>query len=463
MPQLSRFLFWKFFLGLSLLGVALVVPLLATADSLGVYRALEQGLATSSQIKLMTAPFCLFIKNILYCIPLYLGAFFLSASFSFDWRGRRLTLLNLVTVILVIVSIYYLNDQFYGITYAAGVPLFVIPVLQILLWALDYPYVNALHKAPVVLTTLAGFQFIDLMPALEHLPFGRDAAAVYMKSVLVGEGLRNTLNIVMLVCAFVCFVTSGLLLLIIHHENRLIQINQLKAANAEILLSAKMKELENRSTQELRHLVHDLKTPLTSIQTLAYVVRLHNQGEGQQQCLPYLDRIESSVDHMSSMISEILYEDHRITITTERLLSIVLAQLSATPYADAIQVDNQLPQSTVEVNSIRMARALINLTDNSSHAQGSAPLSIRLTVAEQEEEGRPWVAITVADNGVGIPAHLLHNIWQRGHSTQNSSGLGLSFVQETVESCGGHIHIESHPHEGTEITILLPQGVIEHE
>ncbi len=463
MPQLSRFLFWKFFLGLTLIGLALLTPLLFTAESLGVYRALEQGLATSSQIKLMTAPFCLFIKNILYCIPLYLGAFFLSASFSFDWRGRRLTLLNLMTVILVIVFIYYLNDQFYGITYAAGVPLFVIPVLQILLWALDYPYVNALHKAPVVLTTLAGFQFIDLMPALEHLPFGRDAAAIYMKSVLVGEGLRNTLNIVMLACAFVCFVTSGLLLLIIHHENRLIQINQLKAANAEILLTARMQELENRSTQELRNLVHDLKTPLTSIQTLTYVVRLHNQDEGHQQCLPYLDRIEGAVDHMSSMISEILYEDHRNAITTDRLLNMVLAQLSATPYADAIQSDNQIPQATVEVNSIRMARALINLTDNASHAKGTDPLSIRLTATEQREDGQPWVAITVADNGVGIPPHLLNDIWQRGLSTQNSSGLGLSFVQETVEGCGGHIHIESHPQKGTEITILLPQGVTDHE
>ncbi len=458
MPQLSRFRVWKFWLGLGLVALALVVPMAVTAESIGVYRALERGVTTATQVQLMGAPFLLVIKNLLYCTPLYLGAFFLSASFVIVWRGRRLTVLNLITVIVVIGVVYRLNFWIYGIVYASGVPFFVIPVLQILLWALDYPYVNAMHKAPVVMSTLAGFQFIDLMPALEHLPFGRDAAAIYMKSILVGEGLRNTLNVTMFICALTCFSSSILLLLLVHSENRLVQINQLKTENSEMMVQARLKEMENRSTQELRHLVHDLKTPLTSIQTLAYVVRLHNQGEQQQVCLPYLDRIEGSVDTMSNMISEILYEDHRLPIASERLLNMVMAQLSATPYAQTIQTENRSPDVVVQVNSIRMARAIINLMENASHAQGTEPLTIHVLVEERTEGDHRWLAIVVADNGVGIPEKDLDVIWRRGHSTTSSSGLGMAFVQETVERCEGRVDIQSKINQGTEITILLPIG-----
>ncbi len=189
----------------------------------------------------------------------------------------------------------------------------------------------------------------------------------------------------------------------------------------------------------------------------------HNQGEDRADCRDYLDRIEGSVEHMSNMISEILYEDYRVSITTIALLNIVLAQISATPYADALQVENEAPEAIVNVNSIRMARALINLTENAAHAQGDAPLSIQVKVKMQQEEGAHWVAITVSDNGLGIPAHQLDRIWLRGQSFWSSSGLGLPFVQETVQNCGGSVHIHSVEGQGTEITILLPSGGIIHE
>ncbi len=463
MPQLSRFVPWKFWIGMGLIAFALFVPLVVSAQTLGIYDKIAIGLRLDNQILLLGATFRLVAKNLIYCLPLYLGSFFLSASFWMEWRGRFFHAPNLLLLVGVISSVYALNDHLYGITYAVGVPFFVIPALQLILWALDYPYVSMMRKSPVVLAMLTGFQFVDLMPALEHLPFGRDASAVYLKSIMVGEGMRNTLNVAMASCAFICFSTAFLLLLLIHNENRLIQINQLKAENNEILLNSKMKELQNRSTTELRHLVHDLKTPLTSIQTLAYVVRLHNQEEDKAECREYLTRIEGSVEHMSNMISEILYEDYRLSITTTALLNIVLAQLSATPYTGAIHVENLVPHATINVNSIRMARALINLIENASHAEGELPLSIRLRVELREQDDRQWVTLSVIDNGVGIPENQLEHIWLRGHSTQNSSGLGLPFVQETVENCGGTIHIQSEVSHGTEITIFLPLGAFNHE
>ncbi len=456
--ELSHSSPWKFWTGIVLVVLAILVPSVATAESFGVVETIQRGLDHYSQVKLLEGVFRLVALNALYGYPRYLGAFFISAFVVVSFRGRKILWVNMGIAIAIAGFINVFNGSFYGSQRISALPLLAIPVLQMLLWSLDYPHVSLLRRMPVMMCVLTGFQFINLMPALEHLSLGRDLTAVYVKAVMVSEGLRHTMNITMLACASICFATGGLLLTLLHNENRLLQINQLKAENSEILMNARLKELQSRSNWELKHLVHDLKTPLTTIQTLAYVVKL-NQREDQGESIHYLERIEGSVEHMSNMISQILYEDHRRLITTSALLDIALAQLSATSYASAIQSTNQIPDELVEINGIRMVRAIINLVENSSHSKSDRPLSIQITAALEED----MVAISVADNGIGIPKEQLDVIWNRGHSTQGSSGLGLSYVQETVTQCNGLVRIQSEVDVGTQITILLPRGETPHE
>lgn len=49
------------------------------------------------------------------------------------------------------------------------------------------------------------------------------------------------------------------------------------------------------------------------------------------------------------------------------------------------------------------------------------------------------------------------SIFQRGFSTRGSSGLGLVFVKEVVETHGGLVQVDSHPQTGTTFTILIPE------
>ncbi len=458
MPKLTRFVPWKIWLGIPLVLVAMAIPLWATQESFGVVSTIEKGLETGDQIQLLEGVFRLVALNALYGYPRYLGAFFISASAVVTFRGKNLLWMNMAMAIFIAGAINVYNGVVYGSQRISALPLLAIPVLQLLLWSLDYPHVGMWRRMPIMICVLTGFQFLNLMPALEHLSLGRDLTAVYVKQMLVAEGMRHTLNIVMLFCASIFFVVGGLMLQFIHNENRMIQINNLKAENTDILANARIKEQQNRTHRELSHLVHDLKTPLTSIQTLAYVVRL-SQREGQEDCLAYLERIEQSVEHMSNMISEILYEDARGMMTTERLLGIVLAQLSVSPYAENIWSDNQIPEVQVHINAIRMARAIINLMENSYHSRSERPLEIILA-AQMEGD---LVALSVSDNGIGIPEDQQQAIWSRGHSNQGSSGLGLSYVQEVVTQCGGEIRMESQLDVGTTFTILLPRGEVNHE
>ena len=202
-----------------------------------------------------------------------------------------------------------------------------------------------------------------------------------------------------------------------------------------------MRILENRTYMELRHLVHDLKSPLTSMQALVGVVKLSAGRRGDQTEGEYLERIETMIDRMSSMISEILHEEQRSVVTTQELLDAVMAQISSAEYADLVHTENRAPEAKIRINKIRFSRVLINLVENAAYAV-------------RRPDGKIW--IRVEENGTGIPRELLGEIWEKGFSIRSSSGLGLNFVQQVVEQCGGSVELESVEREGTVVTVSLP-------
>jgi signal transduction histidine kinase len=73
--------------------------------------------------------------------------------------------------------------------------------------------------------------------------------------------------------------------------------------------------------------------------------------------------------------------------------------------------------------------------------------------------GNEEVAISVQDDGPGIPAEKVPFLFERRHGAAHAEGLALSLVRQIVEAHGGRIDVESRrdPDEhGTSITILLP-------
>ena len=68
-----------------------------------------------------------------------------------------------------------------------------------------------------------------------------------------------------------------------------------------------------------------------------------------------------------------------------------------------------------------------------------------------------WVAVSVADEGVGIPAADLDRIFSLYYTTKpDGNGIGLSVVFRTVQMHDGHIDVASEPGRGTTMTVRLP-------
>jgi two-component system nitrogen regulation sensor histidine kinase GlnL len=110
-----------------------------------------------------------------------------------------------------------------------------------------------------------------------------------------------------------------------------------------------------------------------------------------------------------------------------------------------------------------LTRLFLNLIRNAIDAMGETG---QLTVASrvladyrmtQNERHSRMVAVEIVDDGPGIPAEDLENIWTPFFSTKSSgTGLGLTICHKIVAEHRGMIKVESDPAHGTKFTILLP-------
>jgi signal transduction histidine kinase len=82
-----------------------------------------------------------------------------------------------------------------------------------------------------------------------------------------------------------------------------------------------------------------------------------------------------------------------------------------------------------------------------------------ITIAASTAPDKGAIAITVQDNGPGIPPELMQRVCEpffSTHTDEGLRGLGLAIVQDIVKIHGGQIEIKSPPNEGTQIILYFP-------
>jgi signal transduction histidine kinase len=115
-----------------------------------------------------------------------------------------------------------------------------------------------------------------------------------------------------------------------------------------------------------------------------------------------------------------------------------------------LRKDPSLPE--VEHDSDQIHRVLLNLLLNSLQAIDESG-KIGVTVELQGQNA----VIEVADNGRGIPADHLPNIFRPFYTTKGEgTGLGLSLARRIVEDHQGRINVTSTVGKGTTFAVVLP-------
>ena len=231
------------------------------------------------------------------------------------------------------------------------------------------------------------------------------------------------------------------------------------------------REVERMKTEFLSNISHELRTPLVPIRGFAELLRSRAVSKAQSQ--EFLDRILESAGDLERVVDLLVSvaadEAARLTIRKEPvpvgqvLDSVVLRWKGKVDgrHDIARKVERGLP--TVVGDRRLLERSLDELVDN---AIKYSPEGGKVTVsaARSSTNGAgPAVAISIRDEGVGIPPERVGDIFQDFAQADSSAtrefgglGLGLAFVRRIVRAHNGQLLCESTPGKGSTFSIVLP-------
>jgi two-component system OmpR family sensor kinase len=232
--------------------------------------------------------------------------------------------------------------------------------------------------------------------------------------------------------------------------------------NVHAALTARQ-ESETRVRQFVADASHELRTPLASVRGYAELIR-RRDDDVAPEVTHALSRVEAEAKRMTALVDDLLLlarldSGRPLEYSTVDLSRLVVDVVSDARVAGADHVWRlALPPEPVIVpgDDARLHQVLANLLSNaSSHTPPGTTVTIGLSTSAGS------AAMTVTDDGPGIPADLQPEVFERfarGDSSRSraagSTGLGLAIVAAVVQAHGGHVTVTSRPGH-TEFTVRL--------
>ncbi len=239
------------------------------------------------------------------------------------------------------------------------------------------------------------------------------------------------------------------------------------------------KQLEESITKKQR---------LESIGTLASGVahEINNPLNGILNYGQLILDLENIEDTAKVYAKEIIHESERVAVIVKNLLDFSRQNKQNHSYAniediigntislantiikhDQIDLQVNIPKnlSKIKCRSQQIQQVLMNLVTNARDAlnekyQGYHENKIiNVTCEEFDKEDRKWIAISVRDNGIGVPDEIKEKIFDPFFSTKDKNsgtGLGLSISYGIVEDHHGEILLDTQKDEYTQFTVILP-------
>jgi two-component system sensor histidine kinase MtrB len=221
--------------------------------------------------------------------------------------------------------------------------------------------------------------------------------------------------------------------------------------------------LQKERMNFIASVAHDLRNPLIVVGMAAR--RLKRKIPPSSEHTVWLDRIIEQADHIDRLVQDLM-DSVKLEMGTLALQKAEVELMSLV--RDIHQVQSEVITTHrlvfhgegvchVEGDRIRLERVIANIISNSVKysPEGS-------TVLLNVKRSGPSVAVTVTDEGVGIPEEEIQELFQpfrrldRTRHMAKGTGLGLFSARKIVEAHGGTISISSRPGSGTTVLILLP-------
>lgn len=232
-------------------------------------------------------------------------------------------------------------------------------------------------------------------------------------------------------------------------------------------------ENEKKSKELVSNISHDLKTPITSIKGYVEGI-MDGVADTPEKMDKYIKTIYNKANDMDRLINELTtysgidsnkipYHFHILNISDYFSDCVEEVGLDLESKNIRLNFTNLVPPDTcVVADPEQLKKVINNIISNSVKYMGRDSGDIEIRILDEHES----IKVEIEDNGKGIPARDIGNIFERFYRTdasrnsmQGGSGIGLSIVKKIIEDHGGYVWATSKEGEGTCMHFVLRKYV----
>jgi len=226
----------------------------------------------------------------------------------------------------------------------------------------------------------------------------------------------------------------------------------------------------------LANMSHELRTPLNAIIGYSELLQDDAIGDGMEDYLKDLQKIESGGRHLLNLINNVLdiskIESGHMDLYVEAThIANVLENIDsiARPLAEKnhnIFSIHGEEQGLMNTDQTKLQQILLNLISNACKFTRNGRIS--LSLEQLLVSGQHWLRFEVTDTGIGMTPEQCNRIFQAFVQAESGTtkkyggtGLGLAISQRFCRMMGGDILVTSRLGFGTTFTVYLPRDIVE--
>jgi signal transduction histidine kinase len=235
--------------------------------------------------------------------------------------------------------------------------------------------------------------------------------------------------------------------------------------------AAALEEADRVKTDFVANMSYELRTPLTSIGGFAELLGGGYAGDLTAKGKDYVSAILESVERLSKLINDVLdlttgdartvpLEKERVDIAGLCRAAVDTAKPRAAEKAQKLEMEVSPSAGHVFGDARRLRESLEHVLQN---AMAYTDRKGRIALAAEGDKKQ--AVIKISDNGQGIAAEDLPNVFNRFHRVDEAGfrgeaalGLGLPLTRQFIEAHGGTVELESKKGKGTTVTLTIPRG-----
>lgn len=319
---------------------------------------------------------------------------------------------------------------------------------------------------------IIGRSFYDFLPVQQHKEFQDNLRKIFEEGVEL-KGIENQ---------------------ILRHDNTLIDVSintsivydeSKKPALARMVLRdiTEKKKMEEKIIQAQKidslgslagGIAHSFNNILTSVLGAASI--MHRKMKEDKRFLKFVDLIENASRRGATLTRQLLTFARKSNpnfkpVNINDLIDETIKMFEATT-PKTISIMCNLPPEPLYVNADenQMQQAILNICLNARDAMplgGTLSIECKTVFFDEKTSSTfphgkpgPYVMISIADTGTGIPKNIIERIFEPFFTTKEEgkgSGLGLSVTYGVIRSHDGIITVDSEENVGTVFSIFIPQ------